>query len=439
LTLTPVSGPAGTVVSVSGSNYQGTNCVLTPVPSGLFTSQMCSIVAGVLAGGFTVDSGAPAGDYAVAVQTNAGQSDSATTSFTVIPSYTVTFYTDTNSGTVTIDGASKTNGTTGTYSGGQRVHVAANPPSGYLFSSWEMSGISVEDAASPDTYMTVSNSGWLEAHFAIVSSAAGTYWVVRGTDSRVYYAVGLSGAWIALPGTTPDSPAAAVCGGALHLTVRGSDSRVYYGYVNLSTKVFSGWTRLSGSTPSAPALAAAPDCTLYLAVRGTGNQIYLSTANAGAWSGWQKLPGATADTPAITVAGSILHFAVRGADGKSIYHGMMDRGSSRWLGWSKLPGSTPSKPALAALSANEVYLGVRGADSAVYVSTWNGVAWSGWAKSASGRTPSGPSMTVAGGQLYLAIRGMDDGVYWCSRALPSGSWSGWNRLRGAAPSSPTLA
>jgi len=83
LTLTPVSGLAGTVISVSGSNYQGASCVLTAVPSSLFTSQACSIVAGTLTGSFAVDSNAAAGDYSVTVQTNGDPSDSAASVFTV--------------------------------------------------------------------------------------------------------------------------------------------------------------------------------------------------------------------------------------------------------------------------------------------------------------------------------------------------------------------
>lgn len=91
----------------------------------------------------------------------------ASDTLTITIGYTVTFYTDPTSGTITADGATKSNGATGTYSAGQRVHVVANPPSGYSFSSWEVSGISVDSTSSQDTYMTVSNNGWLKAHFVI--------------------------------------------------------------------------------------------------------------------------------------------------------------------------------------------------------------------------------------------------------------------------------
>jgi hypothetical protein len=80
--------------------------------------------------------------------------------------YTVTFYTDPTSGTITVNGATETNGLTGTYASGARVRVVANPPSGYLFAGWTVSGVSVDNPSVSDTYMTVAGSGSLKASFA---------------------------------------------------------------------------------------------------------------------------------------------------------------------------------------------------------------------------------------------------------------------------------
>jgi hypothetical protein len=166
LGLTPTSGSVGTIVSASGSNYQGTTCQLLSSPSGLFMSQVCSIAAGTLIGNFTVDSGATAQNYTVTVQTNAG--DSAANTFTILREYSVTFYSDPVSGIVMVDGAAKLNNQTQSgYSIGQRVHVVASPPSGYRFTGWETSGVTMDNSTSQDTYMTVSGNGWLKVHFAI--------------------------------------------------------------------------------------------------------------------------------------------------------------------------------------------------------------------------------------------------------------------------------
>lgn len=73
LILSPVSGPTGTVVTVTGSNYAGTTCTLSSSPSGLFSSSACSISAGILTGGFTIAS-TDSGNYVVTTTTDAGES-----------------------------------------------------------------------------------------------------------------------------------------------------------------------------------------------------------------------------------------------------------------------------------------------------------------------------------------------------------------------------
>jgi len=85
MALSTPSGPVGTPVTVTGSNYVGTTCLITAMPSYLFTSQACSISAGALTGAFVVAPGSGTGGYTLTVQTNAGASDSATGVFTVTP------------------------------------------------------------------------------------------------------------------------------------------------------------------------------------------------------------------------------------------------------------------------------------------------------------------------------------------------------------------
>jgi len=80
--------------------------------------------------------------------------------------YTVTFYTDPTSGTITVNGTGKANGQAGTYAPGTTLHLTANPPTGYQFTQWETSGVTIDSVSSLDTYMTVSADGWLRAHFS---------------------------------------------------------------------------------------------------------------------------------------------------------------------------------------------------------------------------------------------------------------------------------
>ena len=89
LTLTPMSGPVGTVVTASGSDYVGSMCTLSSSPVGLMVSPTCSISMGILLGGFTVASDAHTGSYTVIVATDvAGEIWSTTFTVASMQSFT---------------------------------------------------------------------------------------------------------------------------------------------------------------------------------------------------------------------------------------------------------------------------------------------------------------------------------------------------------------
>jgi C1A family cysteine protease len=86
--------------------------------------------------------------------------------------YTVTFYSTPVEAAVSADGVVKPNGEGASYDANQRVHVIANAPSGYQFSGWEASGVSVDNLSSSDTYITVLSDGSLRADFSPASGTA---------------------------------------------------------------------------------------------------------------------------------------------------------------------------------------------------------------------------------------------------------------------------
>jgi len=109
---------------------------------------------------------------------------------------------------------------------------------------------------------------------------------------------------------------------------------------------FSGWTRLSGSTPSVPTLAS-NGTVLSLVVRGFDDRIYYRNYE-GSWGEWTVLPGATCDSPAAALLGNDLHIVVRGLDGNTFWHGYLadPSGPESFSGWSRLSGATLSAPRL---------------------------------------------------------------------------------------------
>jgi hypothetical protein len=179
--------------------------------------------------------------------------------------------------------------------------------------------------------------------------------VVRGNNNMIYYrfyaiASRVWGGWVQVPGgATPDTPAARLVGDELHLVVKGSNyNQIWHGIVDLTSGGFSGWSLLSGATPSPPTLTG-NSTHLCLVVRGNTNLIFYRFYDLAAesWGGWVALPyGTTPDVPAATIVGDDLHIVVRGVNYDQIWHGCLNLGSDAWSGWNLLDGATPSKPVL---------------------------------------------------------------------------------------------
>lgn len=157
LILNPILGPAGTPVSASGLNYQGTTCLLSA--PGLFTSQSCVIAGGTLTGSFTVAPAAlPGTVYTVTADTNAGPTDSASATFSVITGPV---------GTLTLTPTSGLRGTlvVGTASGfaTDTACILTSSPAGILSSA----------------SCTITGAGNVNVGFTVAATAlAGTYTIL---------------------------------------------------------------------------------------------------------------------------------------------------------------------------------------------------------------------------------------------------------------------
>jgi hypothetical protein len=152
--------------------------------------------------------------------------------------YTVTFYTNPTSGTITVNGTTETNGLTGTYASGARVRVVANPPSGYLFAGWTASGTSVDNPSASDTYMTVTGSGSLKASFALPQVTVKSKSVL-GTE--------FSGAKITVDSTSYSTPFSLTLSGSHKFT---APSKVTVAGVSYT---FARWEDESGTALSTSA------------------------------------------------------------------------------------------------------------------------------------------------------------------------------------------
>jgi uncharacterized repeat protein (TIGR01451 family) len=205
------------------------------------------------------------------------------------------------------------------------------------FSGWTYLG-----GSTPSTPTLTSN----DTHLCLV---------IRGQENAIYYrlfdvALDSWSGWYALPsGTTLDRPAATILNSKLHIVVRGMDGlSIWHCTMDLSTRVFSGWTKINGESPSAPTLAVSKDRgEVYLLVRGADNAIYHNTWNATGWSGWASLStGSTLDAPAAVVVGDKLEIVVRGMESTTLWHSTLNLTNDEFSGWTWTSGSTPSIPIL---------------------------------------------------------------------------------------------
>ena len=339
----------------------------------------------------------------------------------------------------------------GPYDPGTAVELTAVPDAGWEFTGWsgDLSGSDTPVILLMDSNKTVT------ATFSLLEKVE-SYLVVRGLDDGIYYRIYNSseetwGSWIALAGSTCDSPASVVYDNKLYLVVRGMDgASLWFGSVDLSDDSFSGWIGLSGAIPSKPSLVCWESGErLVLVVRGTDDRIYHRQYDlvTESWGSWNAVPtGTTVDSPAATVDGDYLHLVVRGMD-DDLYHQRIYLPTLDYLGWSGIGGTTPSAPTLTCNYKDNgddhlLYLIVRGSNDGIYLRSYDG-SWSSWT-SLSGSTndavgaciqPSKPEPDAA---LQIVVRGMTGGLYHGEYDLNSESFLGWSWISGETPSPPTL-
>ena len=206
----------------------------------------------------------------------------------------------------------------------------------------EFSGWTLLDGSTPSAPTLTANA----THVCLV---------VRGSNNGIYYrfynvSSRTWGGWASFPdGTASDTAGAMLVGSVLHVVVRGANfGQIWHCSFDTAAGSFSGWSLLTGSTPSPPVLAS-NSTHVCLVVRGDNNAIYYRWLILASqmWSDWIGFPhGLTPDVPAATILGNTLQIVVRGMNDDQIWHGTMNLLSSEWSGWRLLDGTTPSKPVL---------------------------------------------------------------------------------------------
>ena len=196
------------------------------------------------------------------------------------------------------------------------------------------------------------------------------------------------------------------------MVVRGMDNSIWTATFNSSGVFNNDWTKLTGATPSEPALAwNGTTQKMLMVVRGMDNSIWTATFNSsGVFNNdWTKLTGSTSSGPALAwnETAQIMQMVVRGMD-NSIWTATFNSSGVFNNDWTKLTGATPSGPALAWIPAptNKMLMVVRGMNNSIWTASINPPPYPGLAL--------GPSLPLCASGVTVGLPGF-------VTALPAGS------------------
>ena len=244
------------------------------------------------------------------------------------------------------------------------------------------------------------------------------------------------------------SPALASNGSTLYMLMPGPNNTLYlttssnsgqtWTSVSELTSLYSGWV-----APLTPSLTT-DGSTLYMALPGLGNGIYITSSTDGGatwtpqanlsslYNGWYA-PLA----PSLTCAGSTLYMALPGL-GNVIYITSSSDGGQTWTPQGNLTPLyggwvAPMAPSLTTDGSN-LYMALPGLGNGVYItsSSDGGKTWtpqgnltplySGW------YAPLAPSLTCIGSTLYLALTGWGNEIYVTSSSDGGTTWTAQGNL-----------
>jgi hypothetical protein len=247
-----------------------------------------------------------------------------------------------------------------------------------------------------------------------------------------------SSGWVKLPGggLTLSGPATCVFGKRLYMMVRGTDNGIYIN--SLLNGNWSGWSNVTGATPSQGTLATF-DGSLYALYRGMHNAIYINRNRGNGFEGESKISGGglTVAGPAAVSLNDQLYVTVRGTD-NAVYINSMNT-SGAWSGWASLGGVIASDPAITVYEG-KLFIFARGTNDGIWMKDFNGKVWSGWTEiPGGGRTSAGPSVCTYRERLYVVVQGLSGSIW--SNFFSGDHWSSWSQIPGdfKTSSSPSIS
>ena len=235
------------------------------------------------------------------------------------------------------------------------------------------------------------------------------------------------------------TPAAATTATGLHLLVRDGNNNVAIRTLLGST--WSGWTGLGGPVMGGPAATPAGSADTLTAAIGLNNTVYRQTVpDSGSPTGWSSLSGGATSRPGIAAGpDGTVSVVIRGGNGQAYVRQQV---GGQWGGWQSLGGLLdPVAPAVAATAAGVLAVGCIGTDHAFYVKTRTstGVWSTSWHRIGGGiNSDVALSPTADGSRLVAVVRGGGMNGYVSVSNAEATSWSSWTNIGGGLASAPAV-
>ena len=278
------------------------------------------------------------------------------------------------------------------------------------------------EGTSSNTSKGMDNDQFFEMPSVTGAGANNFYFFKSKSDGNVYYSTGqLGGAnsnWNQIQGSIKagSAPAAGAIGTQVFVAVKGTDNNIYLNQATLGNNFNDSWQSLNFTTDAAPAVVGVQNYIYIFAKKLNGEIFYNRAALGSSFEGWKVVEGnglaAAGSSPSVGVINNYMYLLIKGTD-NNVYLNQGTAGSSFLPSWQSMNFTTYVSPVATGVG-NYVYFFAVGTNGKIHYdySEFQG-GGHGW-KLVNGDNPTAVSVaagSVRNDYIFITIKGNDKNVY----------------------------
>ncbi len=290
-------------------------------------------------------------------------------------------------------------------------YYSRRDPASGKWSGWQRVGPAGSTGTEPS--LAVDSSG---AVHALLRGASGNIWTSRRSPS--------TGAWSSWQRIGPESSKgseiaiAPAPDGSVWVAMRGNTTPAVWASRRSTSGSWSSW-KMVGADGYQPAIIGTNTGALVVA-RGNDRAVKASSYTGG-WSGWSRISGGSGYAPALALSpdGKAV-VVVRGASSSHLHSSTLSGGA--WSAWSQVSSdtiATGADPNIVIDPAGVSHVFVRGPSDVIYTATRASGGWAGFFRAGTNSDHAAAGSTIAAaampGRVFAMIRGVSGGLYWSYR------------------------